>query len=98
MLVEIIPWILDSSDRGPLSLSLATSKPTFFKLKLMATKNIFILQELMVSVVEHTFIQKTHYQIAQELNSSREVITRLLKKLEQRGMVRVNRNQIELLN
>jgi CRP/FNR family transcriptional regulator len=44
------------------------------------------------------FIQKTHYQIAQELNSSREVITRLLKKLEQRGMVRVNRNQIELLN
>lgn len=45
-----------------------------------------------------SFILKTHYQIAQELNSSREVITRLLKKLEQRGMVRVNRNQIELLN
>ena len=43
-------------------------------------------------------VHKTHQQIAQELNSSREVITRLLKKLEQRGMVRVNRNQIELLS
>lgn len=43
-------------------------------------------------------IHKTHQQIAQELNSSREVITRLLKKLEQRGVVKVNRNQIELLN
>lgn len=43
-------------------------------------------------------VHKTHQQIAHELNSSREVITRLLKKLEQRGMVRVNRNQIELLS
>ncbi|MFN3999241.1 Crp/Fnr family transcriptional regulator [Algoriphagus sp.] len=43
-------------------------------------------------------VHKTHQRIAQELNSSREVITRLLKKLEQRGMVRVNRNQIELLS
>ena len=43
-------------------------------------------------------IHRTHQQIAQELNSSREVITRLLKKLEQRGRVKVNRNQIELVN
>lgn len=43
-------------------------------------------------------IHKTHQQIAVELNSSREVITRLLKKLEQRGVVRVNRNQIELIS
>lgn len=46
---------------------------------------------------QSSIIHKTHQQIAQELNSSREVITRLLKKLEQRGTVRVNRNQIELL-
>ncbi|TFV94589.1 Crp/Fnr family transcriptional regulator [Algoriphagus kandeliae] len=46
---------------------------------------------------QSSIIHKTHQQIAQELNSSREVITRLLKKLEQRGVVRVNRNQIELL-
>jgi CRP/FNR family transcriptional regulator len=45
----------------------------------------------------NAIVHKTHLQIAQELNSSREVITRLLKKLEQRGVVRVNRNQIELI-
>lgn len=43
-------------------------------------------------------VNKTHQQMAQELNSSREVITRLLKKLEQRGRVKVSRNQIELLS
>ena len=48
--------------------------------------------------VSHSrLVHKTHQQIAHELNSSREVVSRLLKKLEQRGVVRVNRNQIELL-
>jgi CRP/FNR family transcriptional regulator len=47
---------------------------------------------------QNAIVHKTHQQIAQELNSSREVITRLLKKLEQRGVVRVNRNQIELIS
>jgi CRP/FNR family transcriptional regulator len=38
----------------------------------------------------------SHQQIADELNSSREVISRLLKKMEQRGLVTLNRNFIEL--
>jgi CRP/FNR family transcriptional regulator len=38
----------------------------------------------------------SHQQIAQELNSSREVISRLLKKMEQRGMIQLRRNAIEL--
>lgn len=42
-------------------------------------------------------IKETQTQIALELNSSREVIGRLLKKLEQQGIVKVSRNQIELL-
>lgn len=49
------------------------------------------------AVSHNAIVHKTHLQIAQELNSSREVITRLLRKLEQRGVVRVNRNQIELI-
>jgi CRP/FNR family transcriptional regulator len=41
-------------------------------------------------------ISLSHQQIADELNSSREVISRLLKKMEQRGLVTLNRNFIEL--
>lgn len=39
----------------------------------------------------------SHQQIADELNSSREVITRLLKKLEEAGFVKVNRSCLDLL-
>lgn len=39
----------------------------------------------------------THQEIAVDLNSSREVISRLLKKMEQRGLVRLGRNQVELV-
>lgn len=42
-------------------------------------------------------IELSHQEIAQELNSSREVISRLLKKMEQRGLLRLHRNHIELL-
>lgn len=39
----------------------------------------------------------THSQIANDLNSSREVISRLLKKMEQKGLVKLFRNHIEYL-
>jgi CRP/FNR family transcriptional regulator len=38
----------------------------------------------------------SHQQIADDLNSSREVISRLLKKMEQRNLVKLHRNMIEL--
>jgi CRP/FNR family transcriptional regulator len=41
-------------------------------------------------------IQISHQQIANDLNSTREVISRLLKKMEQRGLLKLNRNNIEL--
>lgn len=37
-----------------------------------------------------------HQTIAQDLNSSREVISRLLKKMEQRNMLILHRNHIEI--
>lgn len=43
-------------------------------------------------------IRITHAEIASELGSSREVITRLLEDLSARGVVRVSRGQIEVLN
>ena len=40
----------------------------------------------------------THQQIADDLNSSREVISRLLKKMEQLGKIKLNRNSIEIIH
>jgi len=40
----------------------------------------------------------THIEIANDLNSSREVVSRLLKKMEQKGLVVLNRNYIEISN
>lgn len=42
-------------------------------------------------------LKLSHQEIASELNTSREVISRLLKKLEQRGQLKLHRNHIELL-
>lgn len=39
-------------------------------------------------------ITVTHQEIADDLNSSREVISRLLKKMESRGLIQINRNEI----
>lgn len=39
----------------------------------------------------------THHQIANDLNTSREVISRLLKKMEQDQKIRLQRNSIEWL-
>lgn len=42
-------------------------------------------------------LKLSHQEIGTELNTSREVISRLLKKMEQRGLVKLHRNHIELL-
>jgi CRP/FNR family transcriptional regulator len=43
-------------------------------------------------------VRLSHQQIAEELNSSREVISRLLKKLEQTGAVTLHRNYLQIEN
>lgn len=42
-------------------------------------------------------LTQTHQEIAYELNSSRVVISRLLKAMENDGKIKLNRNNIELL-
>jgi len=50
---------------------------------------------------EHAFksmvLPVTHEELAAELATSREVISRLLKQLEKLGRVRLSRNKIELM-
>jgi CRP/FNR family transcriptional regulator len=43
-------------------------------------------------------IELSHQDIADDLATSREVISRLLKKMEQRKLLQLHRNMIELIN
>ena len=43
-------------------------------------------------------IHISHQEIAYDLNTSREVVSRLLKQLERLGAIRLGRNRIKLLN
>lgn len=45
-----------------------------------------------------TVLHISHQSIANDLNTSREVVSRLLKKMEQRDMLSLQRNHIELLD
>lgn len=42
-------------------------------------------------------IEKTHYDLAVELGTAREVVSRLLKEFERRGWVRLHRGKIEIV-
>lgn len=46
---------------------------------------------------ESPCLQLSHQEIANDMSSSREVISRLLKKMEQKGKVKLYRSQIEVI-
>jgi CRP/FNR family transcriptional regulator len=48
-------------------------------------------------LLDNTFIKISHQQIAYDLNTSREVVSRILKQMEKEGIVKISRGQIELL-
>ncbi len=43
-------------------------------------------------------VVRTHQQIADELGTAREVVSRQLKRLEQKGLVSLGRGQVEIIN
>jgi CRP/FNR family transcriptional regulator len=51
-----------------------------------------------VKIKQDTTLEITHQEIALELHTSRVVISRLLKKLENAGSIKLFRNKIEVLN
>lgn len=51
-----------------------------------------------VKVNSDNTIHSTHQEIAYDLHSSRVVISRLLKKLKNQGLVKLNRNSIKILS
>jgi CRP/FNR family transcriptional regulator len=49
-------------------------------------------------ITNDSIINSTHQEIAYELNTSRVVISRLLKKLESMGKIELNRNNIKIIS
>lgn len=64
--------------------------------KALDERLLFYLQRY--QKVQGNEVKLSHQQIADELNSSREVISRLLKKMEQRGALQLHRNFIEIIS
>jgi len=50
-----------------------------------------------VAITGSQKIKSTHQEIAYELHTSRVVVSRLLKKLEQQGIIELHRNSLNLL-
>lgn len=50
-----------------------------------------------ISILKSRDVQMTHQEIAYELHTSRVVISRLLKKMENKGKVKLHRSFIEVL-
>jgi CRP/FNR family transcriptional regulator len=51
-----------------------------------------------VAVTHDSLLHTTHKEIAYDLHTSRVVISRLLKSLENSGTIKLNRNSIEVLD
>lgn len=60
-------------------------------------KKILNYLEKKKEVHKSSALSITHQQIASELNTHREAVSRLLRTMEQKGIVRLGRNTIELL-
>ncbi len=54
------------------------------------------LTDYLIEKSEKGQLNKTHHQIAQDLGTSREVVSRLLKDFERQGLILLSRNFIQL--
>lgn len=72
---------------------------TVIKILTFSNKDIRLLEYLKKEVVlkKNAVLHTTHQQIAIELGSSREVISRLLKKLENEGAIILKQGSIEVV-
>jgi CRP/FNR family transcriptional regulator len=60
--------------------------------------DIRLARHLLKSCDDSTSLETTHQQLATELGSAREVISRLLKDFESRGWLRLSRGSIDILD
>lgn len=63
----------------------------------MDERLVFWLQQHQLNL-KSNLVSVSFTEIAQELNSSREVISRLMKKLAEKGMIKQHKSHIEIIN
>ena len=56
------------------------------------------LEDYLIEKAENNQLETTHQVIANDLGTSREVVSRLLKDFERKGHIALSRNRIRLLN
>ena len=89
---EFFMYYIEPGQACALSM-VCTIKQNISELTAKAVGDIEVL-----TVLKSNTIPYTHAEIANELNSSREVISRLMKKLSDKGCVKLNRNSIEIIS
>ncbi|MBW3517859.1 Crp/Fnr family transcriptional regulator [Flavobacterium sp. NKUCC04_CG] len=87
-------FVLNSYNNRLSEMLVAVDNLAFMK---MDERLLTHLQEK-AKINKNTIINHTHQEIAYELNTSRVVISRLLKRFEKEGLIRLNRKNIELLD
>jgi CRP/FNR family transcriptional regulator len=58
----------------------------------------FRLKDYLIEKSENDQLQTTHQKIANDLGTSREVVSRLLKDFERQGQINLGRNRIEIVH
>lgn len=56
------------------------------------------LRQYLVTKAESGTLQTTHQKIANELGTSREIVSRLLEEFERKGVLSLSRNQVKIIN
>jgi len=87
-------FVLDSYQNRLTEMLSTIDKIAFLK---MDERLLHYLQEKL-KVGKAAYINNTHQEIADELNTSRVVISRLLKKMENNGLIELQRNRIRIID
>ncbi len=71
--------------------------PSFSKELIDAIERLEFYLKLHLEACGCNLVKGSRQEIASELNTSSEVIWRFIKEMEQRGLLKLHRNQIEVL-
>ena len=89
---EFREFVFSSFSSHPSSLISLVEEVSFGK------RDIRLARHLLKLGPDRTTIRTTHQQLATEIGSAREVISRLLKDFESRGWLKLSRGSVEILN